>query len=236
MPDNPTTSLVKTAQSPTLARVSNQLALTDKLLTKPEEPFLIPYRKGDKWGFCDRNKNIVIDCEWDEIGPFSEGIALAHSFSWRNHYSSKDFSKFLYININGTVIYEICLTGVWYCIGCDFSEGFGLIIIHHHNGEPPTSIVVDKNGNELFEYCTDYYSVVSTFKEGLAIINKYVFDSDDLHNTPSELFGFINTSGEVVIPCIYNDADPFSGGMATVKKDGKCFFINKQNFAVASNS
>ena len=42
MPDNPTTALVKTAQSPALARVSNQLALTDKLLTKPEEPFLIP--------------------------------------------------------------------------------------------------------------------------------------------------------------------------------------------------
>ncbi|WP_460913238.1 hypothetical protein [Spirosoma areae] len=30
MPDTPTTALIKTAQSPALARVSNQLALTDK--------------------------------------------------------------------------------------------------------------------------------------------------------------------------------------------------------------
>lgn len=52
MPDNPTTALVKTAQSPALACVSYQLALTDKLLTKSEEPFLIPYSKGNKWGYC----------------------------------------------------------------------------------------------------------------------------------------------------------------------------------------
>lgn len=50
-PENPITALVKTAQSPALARVSSQLALTDKLLAKPEEPFLIPYRKGVSGGF-----------------------------------------------------------------------------------------------------------------------------------------------------------------------------------------
>ncbi len=43
MPDKPTTALVKTNQSPALARVSSQLVLTDKLLAEPEEPFLIPY-------------------------------------------------------------------------------------------------------------------------------------------------------------------------------------------------
>ena len=39
MPDNPTTALVKTAQSPALARVSSQLALTDKLLLR-KQPML----------------------------------------------------------------------------------------------------------------------------------------------------------------------------------------------------
>ena len=65
MPDNPTTALVKTAQSPALARVSNQLALMDKLLTKPEEPFLIPNWTGRRWVFCDQDKNIVIDRVYD---------------------------------------------------------------------------------------------------------------------------------------------------------------------------
>lgn len=76
MSDNPTTALVKTTPSPALARVSNQLALTDKLLTKPEEPFLIPYRKGTRWGYCNRNKDIVIECVYDEAWPFQEGLAV----------------------------------------------------------------------------------------------------------------------------------------------------------------
>lgn len=38
-------------------------------------PELIPYRKGDKWGFCDRNKNIVIECKYDKVEKFYNGVA-----------------------------------------------------------------------------------------------------------------------------------------------------------------
>ena len=38
-------------------------------------PDLIPYRKGDKWGFCDKDKNIVIECKYDEVGMFYEGFS-----------------------------------------------------------------------------------------------------------------------------------------------------------------
>ncbi len=44
--------------------------------TLPNPPELIPYRKGDKWGFCDRNKKIVIGCKYDFAGPFSEGLSI----------------------------------------------------------------------------------------------------------------------------------------------------------------
>jgi len=36
---------------------------------------LIPYRKGDKWGYCDWNKKIVIPIQYDGAGLFSEGLA-----------------------------------------------------------------------------------------------------------------------------------------------------------------
>jgi len=38
-------------------------------------PELIPCRVGDKWGFCDRNGEIVIPCKYDHVGFFSEGLA-----------------------------------------------------------------------------------------------------------------------------------------------------------------
>jgi hypothetical protein len=35
---------------------------------------LIPYRKGEKWGFCDRNKNMVIQPAYDLVDTFDEGL------------------------------------------------------------------------------------------------------------------------------------------------------------------
>ena len=37
---------------------------------------LIPYRKGDKWGYCTPNKKIVISPKYDDgIRFFDEGLA-----------------------------------------------------------------------------------------------------------------------------------------------------------------
>ena len=36
---------------------------------------LIPYRKGNKWGYCDRDKKIVIKPVYDDANPFSEDLA-----------------------------------------------------------------------------------------------------------------------------------------------------------------
>ncbi|MEO0288539.1 MAG: WG repeat-containing protein [candidate division WOR-3 bacterium] len=54
--------------------LSNAVLLFAKNL--PEPPELIPYRKGDKWGFCDRNKKIVIECKYDYVEPFNNGFAI----------------------------------------------------------------------------------------------------------------------------------------------------------------
>ena len=38
-------------------------------------PDLIPYRKGDKWGFCDKDKNIIILLKYDDVYKFKDGLA-----------------------------------------------------------------------------------------------------------------------------------------------------------------
>ena len=42
-------------------------------------------------------------------------------------------------------------------------------------------------------------------------------------------WGFVNTSGEVIIKPTYDEARSFSNGVAAVKKDDKWGFINKDN-------
>jgi hypothetical protein len=39
---------------------------------------LIPYRKGDKWGFCTPDKKIVITPEYDDALHFHEGLARVY--------------------------------------------------------------------------------------------------------------------------------------------------------------
>ena len=36
---------------------------------------LIPYRKGDKWGYCDKFKNIIIIAKYNNASLFHEGLA-----------------------------------------------------------------------------------------------------------------------------------------------------------------
>ena len=43
-----------------------------------EAPELIPFRKDNKWGFCDKNKKIVIPLKYDAVYPFWEGLAAVN--------------------------------------------------------------------------------------------------------------------------------------------------------------
>ena len=47
----------------------------DTNLPAAAAPFMIPYRKGNKWGFCDSNRRMVIPLRYDWVDRFSEGSA-----------------------------------------------------------------------------------------------------------------------------------------------------------------
>lgn len=35
---------------------------------------LIPFRTGDKWGYCDNQQKIIVPCKYDDVNPFSYGF------------------------------------------------------------------------------------------------------------------------------------------------------------------
>ncbi len=51
------------------------LIFTSCGIVSKQLPSLIPYRVGDKWGYCDTNKKILIQPLYDEVGFFNEGLA-----------------------------------------------------------------------------------------------------------------------------------------------------------------
>lgn len=60
----------------------------------------------------------------------------------------------------------------------------------------------------IYDYC------IPAFREGLARVNR------------DKLWGYIDSTGKEVIPCIYEDAEEFKDGIAVVTKDGKPYCIN----------
>jgi tetratricopeptide (TPR) repeat protein len=94
--------------------------------TKETVLSLIPYRKGDRWGFCDKNKVIIIEPMYDEVGTFSEGLAAV-----------KLNGKWGFVDTKGNVVIELKYNNVF-----SFYEGRAMV---EFKGK---SAYVDKKGIE----------------------------------------------------------------------------------------
>ncbi len=207
-----------------------EVLLRDKLshfttlqtLSRPSLPDLIPYRKGDKWGFCDRNKRIVIECVYDETDTFKEGLAgVKLNREWGfidrtgkliGHYQFE-----VIYNFNEGLTYSprergfIDRTGKL-AIPCpfewvgSFSEGFTAA---EKNGKFG---FIDKTGRLVIPHI---FEKVRSFSEGLVGIGQ------------NKMWGFADKTGRIIIPYQFEQVEKFSDGLAKVERDGKSYFIDK---------
>lgn len=60
------------------------------------------------------------------------------------------------------------------------------------------------------------YVAAYGFSDGMEMVEK------------DDYFGYVDQSGRLVIPCIYDWGFPFKNGFAVVEKDGKRLAIDKQ--------
>jgi len=208
---------------------------------------LIPFRKGDKWGFCDVNKKLVIEAMYDEAEPFSEGLARVHLKG-----------ECTFIDRTGEKVnpFQICKPSGRHLPGLTKVRD-----TYHSNYK-----VTDKNENELLavrlndkygftdrngkEIIHPQYDDVTSFNEGLAAVqlgekcgfidktgNEVISPKYDSAYTFSEdlaavsggaysKWGYIDKTGKVIIQLKYDDARSFRGGLAEVLGD-KWFYIDK---------
>ena len=165
-------------QLSTLAAAKERVAaMLARVAMSATNPYLIPYRKKDKWGYCTAEKVALVDCIYDSVRPFSENIATVQS-----------------------------------------KKGWGLINIE---GQTITPLV---------------YSDISNFREGLAIvtISEKAIGNDCIQSKAQKTVwnyqskkGFIDKTGILVVPCVFEDAMPFSEGWAAIMKNGKWGFIDR---------
>ena len=176
---------------------------------------LVSVKKNDKWGFIDKTGKVVIPFEYDDVIGFKNGYAkVCRIFSkW------PDLKKrWGYINKSGDIVIPFNYGKVGM-----LSEGIVGVTSSDNNYD-------DKYGyiNTNRENITDFiYSVYGSkgYSEGLAAVGKPEHSDDSYIQHVA--YGYIDTKGNEVIPCIYDQAEDFSEGFAAVELDMKWGFINK---------
>jgi hypothetical protein len=177
-----------------------------------------------KYSYIDRLGNLAIDAaEYEAAGNFSEGLAPACSSG----------GKWGFIDTSGRRVVEpqfyscagfseglaaVCAGGEWgfvdksarvvieprYDAVCPFSEG---VAVAHAGDE---SLLIDRAGRVILSRGADegHLSVFedARFSEGLAVA----------YDSRREKCGYVDRSGEFVIEPRFEDAAPFSEGLARV--------------------
>lgn len=154
----------------------------------------IPIKKGDKWGFCDKNKRIIIEPKFDEVSFFDSIKYIANvKFNGQNYFmdttgkivdgpltNCSTFSeglavasqndKYGFINNKGEFIIKPTFD---YC--CPFSNGLAAVKILNKWG------FINKNGDFVIKpKFQDFFSLNSNFTK--VIINNKVGFIDKIGN------------------------------------------------------
>jgi len=199
------------------------------------EQMLIPYRKGDKWGFYNKKKEIIIPCQYDDASSFSNGLAKV----WKNGMCGC-------IDINNQKIIPCQYEEIWQVL-----EGFIAIKSNNKWG------FISSTGSNITPCLYEDIDYTNRFSEGLISVqlnNKWGFIDKAGHAQiafnhetidsfthwkqtgffdgialirVNNKYGFIDKTGQIIIPCIYDNAGNFSEGLAAVCLNDKWGFIDK---------
>ena len=170
------------------------------------EGLALVVNKNKKYGFIDKTGKVVIPCEYDNAWDFHEGLAMIEKND-----------KIGFIDKTGKIIipcdyYE----SIWITYGCYD----GLVRIRENS----RFYYFDKTGKNVLtiKNRTREYNWGDHFHEGLAMV-AHLGDEGE-----NRRCGFIDKTGEVVIPLEYDNTLEFHEGLVAVRnKKWQWGFIDK---------
>lgn len=192
-------------------------------------PILVPSKNyfGTRYGLIDRSGNIIVQPQYEDVRPFSEGMAAVRKgFNWgfidstgkeiiKPEYSAvSDFKNgFARVTINfshGYIDKKGKILGkIQYSDTKDFSEGLAAVQIASDQGLNWGYI------NEKGEVAIPFmYKEVYDFSDGLGIVRDNTTSYDFF--APSNYY-FVDKSGNRVHQGTYNGIKRLSGGYSIVK-------------------
>ncbi len=184
-------------------------------------PELIPFRKGDKWGYADSTKKIIVPCRFTRVNKLENGYAAVFSgnkfgyvdstgkiyheaeFDYDDHKSNGFFEGYYMPVLKNGKMGLIHKSGKWVVQPVyDFLYFYGHNRLLARKGN--TSGYLDTAGMIIFPFL---YEHVGEDCNGLYIVKK------------GGKYGLSDVSGKLVVPLAYDHMHGWSDGMLRVGKD-----------------
>jgi hypothetical protein len=154
-----------------------------------------PVVQDSLWGFIDAVGTVVIEPRFERAWPFSEGLALVRSEG-----------RYGYVDSAGAFTIPAQFSDAWF-----FSGGLA---------------PVERDGQWVYIDATGQTAVEPAYRIESSFLEEDGKPEPPLGRTRvGEMYGYVNTSGDMVIEPQYNQAWNFVEGMARVRVDGKWGFI-----------
>lgn len=171
----------------------------------------------NKTGVIDTNNNVILPFEYDYVAPFNDGYTYVGK---TGNIDADTFDyTYGYINDEGEFV-----TPIIYKSAGVYAEGMATVSLDTKGSENFKSYFINMDNQRVLGETSNFYNYFSDGMCGFAL--------DGNSNGP---YGYVNTSGEIVVEPIYASVTNFDGGYATVRDyDGKYYVINKSGEQVFS--
>ncbi len=166
------------------------------------------------YGVINEQLNTIVEPAWDYIGAFSQGFCEVFRGTLTK-YGSPDNGLHSFIDSSGTMISDL----IW-------SEAY-----HFHPDSYAVVGIKDSAGKELFGVINEKGELVVEPKYDDIPGHKYVLAlfHDDLTVVEVDMkYGYIDSSGNVIVEPIWDKAEQFSEGLAVVWRDDEWHIINSK--------
>lgn len=178
-------------------------------------------KNNNGYGYINSQGVEIIPCQYEQASNFKEGVAAV---------LKKDVEKWGFIDKAGNETLPFI-----YDSASDFGEGLAAVCTKEFFG------YIDALGNHILKICNKY-SGASSFSEGMAqvwsmstlnscevveISTGYEIFDKDLNLYVSFKYGYIDKTGQEIIPLQFSKSEPFYRGKAKVAKNGKIGYVSK---------
>ncbi|MBC8871714.1 MAG: WG repeat-containing protein [Planctomycetes bacterium] len=168
----------------------------------------------ERWGFVNRSGRVAIPLEYVDAGSFGNGLARVRRPGQR-HWE--------YIDCRGTVVFSlgqlVLEPGEHVGAAWDFANGRLRVSIDGSGPGVPYNLALDTMGRPIrggFKY-----RLVGSFSEGLARVKV------------GDKFGYVDTSGRLVIAPRFDEASSFQENLAAVRIGDAWGYIDRRGTVVA---